>query len=141
MSTELGDAEDRETPTFGILKRINKQEDNSALPEGVSSAPEEFQKRLLDALESLEGIICVADDILVYGEGDTEEDALKDHDRHFVALMECCAPKNTKLNAEKFKFKLREVKFMGNVITDKGMRPDPDKVSAITQIVNHTDSH
>ena len=50
------------------------------LPFGVSSAPEEFQKQLLDALEGLEGIICIADDILVYGEGDTKEDALKDHD-------------------------------------------------------------
>ena len=34
VSTELGDAEDRETPTFRIVKRINKQEDNSALPKG-----------------------------------------------------------------------------------------------------------
>ena len=88
------------------------------LPFGVSSAPEEFQKRLLDALE---GIICVADDMLVYGEGDTKEDALKDHDQRLVALMERCASKNIKLNAEKFKFKLREVKFMGNIITDNGM--------------------
>ena len=109
------------------------------LPFGVSSAPEEFQKRLLDALEGLEGIICIADDILVYGEGDTKEDALKDHDRRLVALMERCVSKNIKLNAEKFKFKLREVKFMGNVITDNGMRPDPDKVSAITQMPTPTD--
>ena len=88
------------------------------LPFGVSSAPEEFQKRLLDALE---GIICIADDISVYGEGDTKEAALKDHDQRLVALMERCASKNIKLNAEKFKFKLREVKFMGNIITDNGM--------------------
>ena len=104
-----------------------------------SSAPEEFQKRLLDALEGLEGIICIADDILVYGEGDAKEDALKDHDRRLVALMERCASKNIKLNAEKFKFKLHEVKFMGNVITDNGMLPDPNKVSAITQMPTPTD--
>ena len=33
----------------------------------IMSAPEEFQIRLKTALEVLEGIICLADDILVYG--------------------------------------------------------------------------
>ena len=32
VSTEFGDAENPETPTFRIVKRINKQGDNSALP-------------------------------------------------------------------------------------------------------------
>ena len=32
--TELGDAEDPETPTFHIVKKINKQGANSALPKG-----------------------------------------------------------------------------------------------------------
>ena len=52
--------------------------------------------------------------------------------------MERCASKNIKLNAEKFKFKLC-VKFMGNIITDNGMRPDPDKVSSITQMPTPTE--
>ena len=46
------------------------------------------------ALENLEGIICIADDILMSGEGITSEEAEKDHDHHFIALMECCAQKN-----------------------------------------------
>ena len=50
---------------------------------GISSAPEEFQKLLLDALEGLECIICIVDDILVYG----KEEALKDHDRCLVILL------------------------------------------------------
>ena len=41
------------------------------LPFGISSAAEEFQKRLLDALEGLEGITCITDDVLVYGEGES----------------------------------------------------------------------
>ena len=39
------------------------------LPFGISSAQEEFQMRLISALEGLEGIICIANDILVFGEG------------------------------------------------------------------------
>ena len=51
------------------------------LPFGISSAPEEFQQRILSALEGLEGIICIADDILVVGEGETLKEAEGDHDR------------------------------------------------------------
>ena len=101
------------------------------LPFGISSAPEEFQKRLLDALEGLDGTICIADDILVYGEGESYDVAKVNHDRRLVALMERCVAKDIRLNPDKFKFALKELKFMGNIITDNGMRPDPDKVAAI----------
>jgi hypothetical protein len=104
------------------------------LPFGICSAPEEFQQRLLNALEGLDGIICIADDILVYGEGNTKEEAEIDHDRRLVALMERCHSKNIKLNPEKLRFKLSEVKFMGHIITDSGMKPDPDKIDAIVNM-------
>ena len=102
------------------------------LPCGISSAPEEFQMRLISALEGLEGIICIADDILVFGEGTDYTEAEKDRDRRFVALMERCHQKNIKLNPTKLQFKLTEVKFMGNIITANGMKADPDKITAIT---------
>ena len=109
------------------------------LPFGISSAPEEFQKRLLGALEGLEGIICIADDILVYGEGQDYDTAKVSHDRRVVALMERCMAKDIRMNPDKFRFSLKELKFMGNIITDKGMRPDPDKVAAITGMPAPTD--
>ena len=92
------------------------------LPFGITSAPEEFQMRLTTALE---GLICIADDVLVYGEENDYEEAQTDHDRRFIALMERC----NKLN-----IKLKELKFVGTIISDQGMKPDPDKVTAITQI-------
>ncbi|XP_044182111.1 uncharacterized protein K02A2.6-like [Acropora millepora] len=104
------------------------------LPFGITSAPEEFQMRLTTALEGLEGIICIADDVLVYGEGNDYMEAEKDHDRRFIALMERCHKLNIKLNATKLQFKLKELKFMGTIISDQGMKPDPDKVAAITQM-------
>jgi len=47
---------------------------------GVSPAPEEFQRRIDIALEGLPGQKAIAEDILVFGAGDTDEEALKDHD-------------------------------------------------------------
>ena len=55
------------------------------LPFGISSAPEEFQIRLSAALEGLEGNVCKADDILIFGNGDTYEEAEVDHDKR----LEC----------------------------------------------------
>ena len=86
------------------------------------------------ALEGLDGIVCVADDILVYGEGETHKESEEDHDWRFIALMERCKQKDLRMNKDKLQFKLREVKFMGNIITDRGMRTDPDKVKAISDM-------
>ena len=43
------------------------------MPFGISSAPEEFQRRMHEALEGLPGVCVNADDILIYGKGDTIE--------------------------------------------------------------------
>ena len=94
--------------------------------------PRGIQKRLMSALEGLDGVLCIADDILVYGEGTTYQEAEKDHDRRLAALMECCSKKNIKLNQSILQFKLKQVKFMGNVKADRGMEADPDKIAAIS---------
>jgi hypothetical protein len=44
----------------------------SRLPFGLSVSSEIFQKRLTEALSGLRGVICVADDIVVVGRGDTK---------------------------------------------------------------------
>ena len=46
------------------------------LPFGISPAPETLQRRLNNALEGLKGVLSIDDDILIHGEGTTEEEAL-----------------------------------------------------------------
>lgn len=48
------------------------------LPLGITSALEESQMRLTSALEGLDSIICIADDVLVFGEGTNFEKAQED---------------------------------------------------------------
>lgn len=45
------------------------------LPCRISSAPEEFQLRMHETLEGLQDVYCIADDILVAGQGETREEA------------------------------------------------------------------
>ena len=44
------------------------------------------------------GVACIADDILIYGIGDTLDDARQDHDKNLSLLLERCRQKSVKLN-------------------------------------------
>ena len=44
-----------------------------------------------------------------------------------------------KLNTNKVKIGVREVKFFGELLTDDGIKPDPDKVSAIKDMLHPVD--
>ena len=50
------------------------------LPYGFSLAPEELQRRMQEALEDLEGIANIANDILCYSLGETPAEAEAQHD-------------------------------------------------------------
>ncbi len=104
------------------------------MPFGISSAPEEWQRRLNEALIGLPGVICIADDILVYGAGDTEEEVMKDHNKNLRLLLQRAAEINLKLNRKKLKLCLTEVSYMGQLLTNEGIKPDPSKIAAITEM-------
>jgi hypothetical protein len=104
------------------------------MPFGLKTSAEEFQRRLEQSLEGLEGVCCVADDILVYGEGDTEAEAMKDHNKKLHQLLKRCKDKNIKLNKKKAKIQKKEVQFMGHMISNKGLQPDSSKVKAVLQM-------
>ena len=58
------------------------------MPFGISVAPEEFQRRIDESLEGLEGTKAIADDILIWGDGNTVEEATSNHDAQLSALLE-----------------------------------------------------
>ena len=90
------------------------------MPFGISPAPEEFQRRVNDILSGLPGIKVVADDILVFGNGRTDEEASHDHDKNLRLLMARCQDKGLKLNPDKIQLRLDEVRYMGHRITTHG---------------------
>ncbi len=67
------------------------------LPMGISLAPEIFQAKMHEALTGLKGINCVADDILIAGTGQTETEAMADHNRNLLALLDRCRERGIKL--------------------------------------------
>ena len=94
-------------------------------PFGISSAPEEYQRRQKELLEGLAGVDVIADDIICYGCGETVEEAEADHDRNFIAILERARKVNLKLNSKKMMFKLDCVPYMGHLLTKNGVKADP----------------
>ena len=104
------------------------------MPQGISSAPEEYQRRQNEALAGLNGVEVIADDILCYGSGETMEDALKDHDSNLLNLLDRARSMNFKLNKKKLRLRLDQVTYMGHSFTSEGLRPIPMKVEAIVSM-------
>lgn len=110
------------------------------LPFGVSVAPEVYQRKQHELLAGLRGVEPIADDILVVGCGNTDDEAERDHDVNLQALMERCREVKLRLSLAKLQFKVAEVRFHGHVLTASGLKPDPEKVRAIVDMPNPSDA-
>lgn len=99
-------------------------------------ASEIFQLCLHEAVEDLDGVYEIADDILVAGAGDTMKDAVADH---HLKLLRRCQERNIKLNKQKVAFKLTEVPYIGHLLTSEGVKVDPSKVEAVQRMERPTD--
>ena len=86
------------------------------MPFGLSSAPEQFQRLVYDVIGDLDGVETITDDLLVYGIGDTYEEAIKDHDKHLISLLQRCREHNLKLN-KKLRFKQQSMNYNGHILT------------------------
>ena len=85
-------------------------------------------------LEGLPGVLTIHDDILLYGEGDTYEEASRDHEAKLHKLIMRCREQNIKLNKDKMKLRLHQVPYIGQLLTSEGLKPDPEKVKAIIEM-------
>ena len=69
------------------------------LPFGVSPAPEVFQRKLTEQLEGLKGVTMIAEDVLVFGQGNNYDEAVKDHDARWLTFLRHAEERGLKINA------------------------------------------
>ena len=65
---------------------------------GICSAPEVFQKRIKEIIEGLEGVEVIADDFLIIGYGENDQEEASNHDNNLKAFLRTCRKNNLKLN-------------------------------------------
>ena len=81
-----------------------------------------------EILSGLEGVLCLIDDVLVIGKD------LEEHNKRLENVLEKLSESKITLNYDKCEFAKSEIKLLGLVIYQNGVRPDPQKVKAITEI-------
>ena len=80
----------------------------------------------------LEGVVCLIDDILIYGK--TQEE----YDERLLAVLNRLEEASLTLNRDKCELSKREAKFLGHILSQDGVRSDPDKVAAIVNMEEPT---
>ncbi|KAK2727383.1 hypothetical protein QYM36_008018 [Artemia franciscana] len=104
------------------------------MPFGIISAQDEFQRRMKEALEGLDGFAVIIDDLLVFGS------TLEEHNKRLVAVLERARAKGIKFSKAKCSFCVTSVTYFGHVISEQGMQPDPDKLKAINNMSTPSNS-
>ena len=110
-----------------------------ACSSGIKSSPEEFERSLDESLEGLENIAVIHDDIVIFGSGDSVEEATSSHDLAFRALLDRCRERGLKLNKKKLRFKLSKVAYMGHILGADALQADPEKITGIREMPRPTD--
>ena len=98
------------------------------LPFGITSAPKHFQRRMSEILGALNGVVCLIDDVLVHGKSQEE------HDERLSKVLHRLQKEGLTLNKAKCKFSQQAVSFLGQVVDQSGIKPDPGKVAAIRNV-------
>jgi len=98
------------------------------MPFGISSAPEHFQRRMNEIFSGLPGVLCLIDDVLVFG------NSREQHNLHLEAVLRRIQSAGITLNKAKCEFGKDTIQFLGHVINAEGVSADPQKITAITKM-------
>lgn len=101
----------------------------NVMPFGLTNAPATFQRLMDIVLAGLKWQCCLVyiDDIVIYSP--TFDKHLEDLGKVFSALREA----NLKLKVSKCCFCRKEMKYLGHIVTQDGIKPDPALVNAVMQ--------
>lgn len=99
------------------------------MPFGLCNAPATFERLMERVLVGLLGDACLVylDDVIVMGRSFSE------HRKNLEKVFKRFREANLKLNPKKCAFFKKEVSYLGHIISDKGVRTDPDKVKAVQE--------
>lgn len=97
------------------------------MPFGLRNAPSTFQRLMNIVLSGLQGTHCFTymDDIVLFGHD------LESHCQNLESVLKKLREHNLKLQPAKCEFLRKEVQYLGHVISDQGVKPDPKKVACV----------
>ena len=102
----------------------------NVLPFGLTAAPPVFQELMNKVLAEAQGQYAIAflDDIIVFSK--THEE----HIEHLKKVFEKLKAAGLKLKLSKCSFCQKRVNYLGHIISESGIEPDPSKVAVIREL-------
>jgi len=118
--------EHRNKTAFSIPYALGHFEFNRMLFE-LKNAPATFQRLMNSVLTGIQGLKCLVylDDIVIYRPN------LKEHNKRLIQVLDRLRDHNLKLQPDNCEFFRKEVICLGHIITEDGIRPDPNKLYAV----------
>lgn len=118
--------EDRSKTAFSTA---NGHYEFCRMPFGLKNAPATFQRAMNHVLAGLIGEKCFVylDDVVIYAS------SLKDHENKLAEVFQRLAQNNLKLQPDKCEFLRKEVAYLGHLISENGVKPNPSKVAVIKE--------
>ena len=77
------------------------------------------------------GTYIITDDVLIVGD---DSNSTGSHDHCLIQVLNKCCEIGLKLNPDKCIFKSTQVLFFRHLVTSEGLKPDPKKINAITDM-------
>ncbi|KAJ8357908.1 hypothetical protein AAFF_G00056420 [Aldrovandia affinis] len=93
----------------------------------VSSASEQYQHEVANALAGIEGVENISDDIIVHAQ---DQDT---HDKASHAVLTRLMERGLTLNPDKCQFNMDKLVFMGILLSEKGIGPTEERVRAVAE--------
>lgn len=78
-------------------------------------------------------MVCIADDIELYGVDNGHDEAMRDHDQKLRMLLQRTYV-GIRNNKDKLKLGKEEISSHGHLVTNKGFKLDPANVEALQQM-------
>jgi len=99
------------------------------MPFGLASAPSCFQRVMDDVLRNLKWTIALVylDDVITYGR------TLEEHNTRLEVILQALRKANLKLKPSKCHIAQKELKVLGHIVSEEGIKVDPDKVKAVRE--------
>ncbi|GBN60816.1 Transposon Tf2-9 polyprotein [Araneus ventricosus] len=97
------------------------------LPFGINNAPDEFQRAMDEIFEKEPAVNPYFDDIALGSK------SIEEHCQILRRTLTIAREANLKFNVGKTQLALIEVNYLGHVMSQRGIEPDPQKVKAINE--------
>lgn len=97
------------------------------MPMGIKSSPNGFSRMMTLAMSGLNHDKCLIyqDDLVVFGRN------LQSHNQNLLEVLNRLRKINLKLNPVKCIFLQKQILYLGHVVSDKGILPDPEKTKVL----------